>query len=70
MATSALLTVKEACDALFVEGYSEASRKRVRRWIKDGQIRAIQDGSRWFIPRAEIVKLGGINEQTQSSVDG
>ena len=70
MATSALLTVKEACDALFVEGYSEASRKRVRRWIKDGQIAAIQDGSRWFIPRAEIVKLGGNNEQTQSSVVG
>lgn len=59
MATNALLTVREACDALFGEGYSEASRKRVRRWIKDGQIAAIQDGSRWFIPRGEIVKLGG-----------
>ena len=70
MARQALYTVKEACDALFGEGYSEASRKRVRRWIKDGQIAAIQDGSRWFIPRAEIVKLGGINEQTQSRVDG
>jgi len=69
MARQALLTVREACDALFGEGYSEASRKRVRRWIKDGQIAAIQDGSRWFIPRAEIVKFGGIDEQTQSSVD-
>ena len=59
MARQALLTVREACDALFGEGYSEASRKRVRRWIKDGQIAAIQDGSRWFIPRVEIVKLGG-----------
>ena len=69
MATNALLTVREAGDALFGEGYSEASRKRVRRWIQDGQIKAIQDGSRWFIPRSEIVKLGGIDEQTQSSMD-
>lgn len=69
MARQALLTVKEACDALFGDGYSEASRKRVRRWIQTGQIKAIQDGSRWFIPRAEIVKLGGIDEQTKSSMD-
>ena len=70
MARQALLTVKEACDALFGDGYSEASRKRVRRWIQTDQIKAIQDGSRWFIPRAEIVKLGGIDEQTKSSMDG
>ena len=70
MARQALLTVREACDALFGEGYSEASRKRIRRWIKGGQIIAIQDGSRWFIPRGEIVKLGGFDESQKSSVDG
>jgi excisionase family DNA binding protein len=59
MARQALYTVKEACDALFAEGYSEASRKRVRRWISNGQIKAIQDGSRFFIPRGEIAKMGG-----------
>jgi excisionase family DNA binding protein len=69
MARQALYTVKEACDALFGEGYSEASRKRVRRWISNGQLNAIQDGSRWFIPRGEIAKMGGDVGQESNKLD-
>tara|TARA_R110002110_G_scaffold161644_1_gene360533 strand:+ start:4215 stop:4430 length:216 start_codon:yes stop_codon:yes gene_type:complete len=66
MASQQLLTVREACDELFGEGYTESSRKRLRRWIKQGQINAIADGSRYFIPRCEIIKLGGLDDQTQT----
>ena len=62
MASQQLLTVREACDELFGEGYTESSRKRLRRWIKQGQINAIADGSRYFIPRCEIIKLGGLDD--------
>ena len=69
MASHALYTVKEACNAIFCEGYTDASRKRLRRWIKAGQIRAIADGSRWFIPKSEIIKLGGVNAQEIEKLD-
>ena len=69
MARQALYTVKAACDALFGEGYSEASRKRVRRWIVNGRIKAIQDGSRFFIPRSEIAKMGGDIGQETNKLD-
>ena len=55
--------------ALFGEGYSEASRKRVRRGIVNGRIKAIQDGSRFFIPRSEIAKMGGDIGQETDKLD-
>ena len=69
MASQALYTVKEACNALFGEGYTDANRKRLRRWIKAGQISAIADGSRWFIPKTEIIKLGGIDAKDIEKLD-
>jgi hypothetical protein len=62
MGNQQLYTVREACDALFGEGYTEASRKRLRRWINKGCIQAISDGPRYFIPRWQILKLGGSDE--------
>ena len=69
MASQALYTVKVASHDLFGEGYTDASRKRLRRWIKAGQISAIADGSRWFIPKYEIIKLGGVDAQEIEKLD-
>lgn len=69
MANQQLYTVREACDALFGEGYTEASRKRLRRWIAKGQVQAIADGPRYFIPRCQILKLGGSKDDTEKTVE-
>tara|TARA_R110000803_G_scaffold108560_1_gene176879 strand:+ start:272 stop:517 length:246 start_codon:yes stop_codon:yes gene_type:complete len=63
-----LYTLKEACDALFAEGYNEASRKRVRRWIKSGVFNAVMDGSRYYIPKSEIDSLGETKCENQESL--
>jgi|TARA_R100001082_G_scaffold48929_1_gene26407 predicted site-specific integrase-resolvase len=68
MANQQLYTVREACDALFGEGYTEASRKRLRRWIEKGRVEAIADGQRYFIPRCQILKLGG-SDDTEKTVE-
>jgi len=68
MANQQLYTVKEACDAIFGEGCTEASRKRLRRWIKRGHVQAIADGQRYFIPRCQILKLGG-SDDTEKTVE-
>jgi len=63
MGNQQLYTVREACDALFGEGYTEGSRKRLRRWINKGMFRGvIVDGNRHYIPKNEIIKMGEANE--------
>lgn len=53
-----LYTLEEACQVLFSEGYNDAARKRIRRWIKTGVIQAMKDGRRWYIPAVELQKFG------------
>jgi excisionase family DNA binding protein len=66
MARQLLYTMKEAAEALFGEGYNEASRKRLRRWIKSGVLNAVMDGSRYYIPKSEIEKYGEQSWQNEN----
>lgn len=67
MAKQALLPLSEAC-VLLLGQYNDNERRRVKRWIKQGIILAVQDGSKFYIPRAEINRLsGGQNAQDVDS---
>ena len=67
MAKQALLPLSEACVILL--GHNNPNeRRRVKRWIKQGIIQAVQDGTKFYIPRAEINRLtGGQNAQDVDS---
>jgi len=58
MARQALLPLSEAC-VLLLGQYNDNERRRVKRWIEQGIIQAVQDGSKFYIPRAEINRLAG-----------
>jgi hypothetical protein len=58
MARQALLPLSEAC-VLLLGQYNDNERRRVKRWIEQGIIQAVQDGARFYIPRAEINRLAG-----------
>ena len=58
MARQALLPLSEAC-VLLLGQYNDNERRRVKRWIKQGIILAVQDGTKFYIPRAEINRLAG-----------
>ena len=58
MAKPALLPLSEAC-VLLVGQYTDNERRRVKRWIEQGVIQAVQDGAKFYIPRAEINRLAG-----------
>lgn len=58
MAKPALLPLNEAC-VLLVGQYNDNERRRVKRWIEQGVIQAVQDGAKFYIPRAEINRLAG-----------
>jgi hypothetical protein len=58
MARQALLPLSEAC-VLLLGQYNDNERRRVKRWIEQGVIQAVQDGSKFYIPRAEINRLAG-----------
>ena len=67
MARQALLPLSEAC-VLLLGQYNDKERRRGKRWIKQGIIQAVQDGSKFYIPRAEINRLsGGQNAQDVDS---
>ena len=67
MARQALLPLSEAC-VLLLGQYNDNERRRVKRWIEQGSIQAVQDGSKFYIPRAEINRLsGGQNAQDVDS---
>ena len=58
MARQALLPLSEAC-VLLLGQYNDNERRRVKRWIEQGIIQAVQDGAKFYIPRAEINRLAG-----------
>jgi len=58
MAKQALLPLSEAC-VLLLGQYNDNERRRVKRWIEQGIIQAVQDGAKFYIPRAEINRLAG-----------
>ena len=53
-----LLGMADACEQLFGQ-YNDNLRRRLKRWIKQGIIQAVQDGAKFYIPRAEIDRLAG-----------
>ena len=57
--SSALLDSKEAIKELFNEEYSNTTRQRLSRLIKDGHIKAIKNGKngKIYVPRGEIRKF-------------
>ena len=57
--SSALLDSKEAIKELFNEEYSNTTRQRLSRLIKDGHIKAIKNGrnGKIYVPRGEIRKF-------------
>ena len=57
----ALLNSAEAIRELWGEEINETNRKRLRRFIDAGYIKAYRTGERgrWHIPRAEIQKVQG-----------
>ena len=69
MANQQLLTIREACNELFSQGYNKTTRQRLRRWVQAGQFqKVLWDGNRCYIPRSEILKLGGSND-TEKTVE-
>jgi hypothetical protein len=52
----ALLSVKSAGEILFGE-FTPATRDRMYRFIKSGQIKSLKDGKRFWIPSSEIERL-------------
>ena len=57
--SNALLDSKEAIKELFNEEYSNTTRQRLSRLIKDGHIKAIKNGKngKIYVPRGEIRKF-------------
>lgn len=64
-----LVSAKDAAIYLWGE-WNDTTRKRIYRWIDDKQIRTIQDGRRYWIPRAELSRFDDVNRSNPGDDQG
>ena len=54
--TKAMFTPREAAEFLWGE-WNATTRKRIYRWIKNGQLKSTKDGRSFWIPAAQLFQL-------------